>query len=358
MKIFITGTTGVIGRRLVPLLVAAGYDVSAMVRSERHVLALEKAGARTLQVDLFDRRAVRAAVAGHDTVINLATHIPATLRMLLPGAWRENDRIRKIASANLVDAAIAGGCARFIQESFAPVYPDCGDAWIDEDTPIAPTRYNRTVADAEASARRFSGGGRAGVVLRFGAFYGPDAFQVRDMIKAVRKGWAPLPGPATAYVSSVSHDDAASAVVAALGVPAGSYNVVDDEPLRRGDYAETLAAALGVAPPKPLSTWVTALTGSLGELMSRSQRISNRLLRSESGWQPKYPSLREGLPATLAALRDANASTGTESIPAPAARAAKLDGSSQRPVAPRHGWHPESGWRRWMSKLRPKEPSP
>ena len=355
MKIFVTEATGVIGRRLVPLLVAAGYDVSAMIRSEHHRPALENAGASTFQVDLFDRRAVRAAVAGHDTVINLATHIPATLRMLLPGAWRENDRIRKVASTNLVDAAIAGGCSRFIQESFAPVYPDCGSAWIDEETPIAPTRYNRTVADAEASARRFSGDGRAGVVLRFAAFYGPDAFQVRSMIKAVRKGWAPLPGSPRAYVSSISHDDAASAVVAALGVPAGTYNVADNEPLRRRDYADALAASIGVAPPRPIPTWVTTLTGSLGELMSRSQRISNRLLRWESGWQPKYPSLREGLPATLAALRDANASTDHESVPAPAARAAKLDGSF--PKASRAP-HPESGWRRWMSKFRPNEPSP
>lgn len=330
MNIFITGATGVIGCRLVPLLVAAGYDVSAVVRSERKGLAIENAGARMLQVDLFDRQALRNAVAGHDTIINLATHIPRNLRMLLPGAWRENDRIRKFMSANLVDAAIAAGARRFIQESFAPVYPDRGNAWIEENTPIAPTRYNRTVADAEASARRFSGGGKTGVVLRFAAFYGPDAFQVRDMIKAVRKGWAPLPGPPGAYVSSISHDDAASAVVAALRVPAGTYNVTDDEPLRRRDYADVLAAALGVAPPKPLPAWVTALTGSLGELMSRSLRISNRLLRLESSWQPKYPSLREGWPATLAALRDNNAATNLESVAAMAARAATLSETSPR----------------------------
>ena len=314
MKIFMTGATGVVGRRAVPLLMAAGHDVSALAHSAAKGIALENAGARTVRVDLFDRDALRSALAGHDAVINLATHIPASsMRMLLPGAWHENDRLRRIASANLVDAAIATRVGRFIQESFAPIYSDRGDGWIDENAPIAPVRYNRSVIDAEASARRFNESGGIGVVLRFAAFYGSDAFQARDMIKLVRKGWAPLPGSPDAFLSSISHDDAASAVVAALGVAAGTYNVTDNEPLRRRDYAGALAEALQVPSPKPLPSWITTLTGSLGELMSRSLRISNRLLRRRSGWQPKYPSLREGWPATVAALRDTHAPTNGSS---------------------------------------------
>ncbi len=259
-------------------------------------------------MDLFDRQALRRALAGHDVVINLATHIPASAaRMLLPAAWRENDRIRRIASARLVEASMAVGVTRFIQESFAPIYPDRGEAWIAEDTPVAPVRYNRSVMDAEASARRFNEAAGTAVVLRFAAFYGPDASQARDMVKLVRSGRAPLPGSQDAFISSVSHDDAASAVVAALGVPAGTYNVADDEPLRRRDYAAALAAALRVALPRPFPTWMKVLSGSLGELMSRSLRISNRKLRSQSAWQPIYPSAREGWPATVAALDGAAA---------------------------------------------------
>jgi nucleoside-diphosphate-sugar epimerase len=140
------------------------------------------------------------------------------------------------------------------------------------------------------------------VVLRFAAFYGEDAFHVPDMIRFVSKGWAPLPGSPEAYVSSVAHDDAASAVMAALRVPVGTYNVTDDEPLRRHDYADALAAALQVASPQPFPPWLTALTGSMGKFMSRSLRVSNRLLRRESGWQPRYPSLRQGWPATIEAM--------------------------------------------------------
>ncbi|GMV59867.1 MAG: hypothetical protein AMXMBFR72_29600 [Betaproteobacteria bacterium] len=302
MNLFVTGGTGVVGRRAIPLLARAGHRITAVARSAQKAALLQRLGALPVRLDLFDRRALCKAVPGHDAVINLATHIPpSTARLLLPGAWRENDRIRRVASANLVDAALAASVQRFVQESFAPVYPDHGDAWIDESTPLQPARFNASVADAEAAARRFGDAGRTSVVLRFAAFYGPDAYQTRDMINAVRRGWAPLPGRADAFFSSISHDDAASAVVAALALPAGIYNVSDDEPLTRGEVAAALAAVLGVPPPRALPGWLTALTGSLGELMSRSLRISNRRIRAESAWAPKYRSLREGWRAVVQA---------------------------------------------------------
>jgi nucleoside-diphosphate-sugar epimerase len=299
VRIFVTGATGVVGRRAVPLLIAAGHQVSGVARRPEKSQALARAGAVPVSVDLFNPADVRRAVAGHDVVINLATHIPGSmLRTLFARAWRENDRLRRDASRILVDAAIAGGVRRFIQESFAPVYPDRGDAWIQETTPIAPVRYNRTIVDAEAAAWCFTRPGRSGVVLRFAAFYGPDAMQLHDMIGLVRKGRAPLPGPPKAYFSSVSHDDAASAVVAALDdIPPGTYNVGDNEPLRHRDFADALAATLGVPSPRPLPTWLPMLMGSIGKLIVRSERISNRKLRAASGWSPRYPSVREGFAA-------------------------------------------------------------
>jgi nucleoside-diphosphate-sugar epimerase len=170
--------------------------------------------------------------------------------MLFPGAWAQNDRVRRFGWSNLLEAAIAGGAERFIQESFALTYPDRGAQWIDETTRIEPARYNRTVADAERAAERFARRGRIGVVLRFAGFYGADAEHVQAMIPWIRRGWALIPGAPDGFVSSVSHRDAATAVVAALSVPPGAYNVVDDKPLRRREYFEALAAAIDVAPPR------------------------------------------------------------------------------------------------------------
>ena len=303
MRIFLTGATGVLGRRALPLLTGAGHSVTAVARRPQSRADLAREGASPIELDLFDVDAVGKAVAGHDAVVNLATHLPAGFRAFLPGAWKENDRIRRVVSANLVDAALAGGAARFIQESFAPVYPDRGDQWIDERVPIAPVAYNRTVVDAERSAERFSGGGGTGVVLRFALLYGPDSWFTRDLIRYVRRGWAQVPGAADAYISSVSHDDAAAAVVAALGAAPGIYNVVDDEPMRRREFFDSLAGVLGVPPPRLPPPWLKYLFGSLGGMLARSLRISNRKLRDACGWTPRYPSMREGWPAVVAALR-------------------------------------------------------
>src|SRR6266508_4375020 len=153
MRVFLTGATGVIGRRLLPLLVGLDHSVTAVVDMPQSRGEIERAGACPVQVDLFARAAIQRAVAGHDAVINIATHLPAGFRMFLPGSWAENDRIRRIASANLVVAAIAGNAMQSIHESFAPAYPVRGDAWIDERTQIAPVRYSRLVVVAERSAQ-------------------------------------------------------------------------------------------------------------------------------------------------------------------------------------------------------------
>jgi nucleoside-diphosphate-sugar epimerase len=301
-RIFVTGATGVVGARAVPLLIAAGNDVTAVGRSPEKRAQLESLGARAVALDLFDRVAVQAALEGHDTVINLATHIPSsTFQMMLPWQWRENDRIRREGSAVLVDTAIAAGVKCFIQESFAPMYADGGDRWIDETWPVRPAPYNRTSIDAESSAARFSAAGGRGIGLRFAGFYGPDSI-LRDMLGVVKKGWSPLPGPAGAYWSSLSQEDAATAVVAALGVGAGIYNACDDEPLTRREWAALLAAAVGTKPPRVLPRCLSTLGGKTMELLSRSQRMSNAKLKTASGWTPRWRSAREGLPAAARAL--------------------------------------------------------
>jgi nucleoside-diphosphate-sugar epimerase len=303
MRVFITGSTGVIGRRVVPLLATAGHDVTCAVRSRKQADAASELGARAAEVDLFDRARLVEAVAGHDAIINLATHMPRSFgRMFLPGAWRQNDRIRGIAAPNLTAAAREAGVGRFIQESFAPIYEDRGDDWIDEAAPVHPAHYNRTTLDAERAVQRFSEAGGVGIVLRFAAFYGPDSSQLGQMVAFIRRGWGPLPGQPASFVSSVSHDDAATAVVAALSLPAGVYNVADDEPLRHRDFVDAIARAAGAAPPRLLPAWLTAVGGSLAKTLARSLRISNKKLRDSGVWAPRYASARDGLPVAVAAL--------------------------------------------------------
>ena len=126
------------------------------------------------------------------------------------------------------------------------------------------------------------------------------------MVKVVKRGWSPLPGRADAYASSCAHEDAASAVVAALGIPAGIYNVCDDQPLTRREWVDALADAADAKPPELLPPWVSKL-GGLMELFSRSQRMSNSKLRSASRWTPKWASARTGLRNAVAMRRVARA---------------------------------------------------
>jgi 2-alkyl-3-oxoalkanoate reductase len=305
MRIFLTGATGALGSWVVPMLVRAGHEVTAVGRTAEKRATLGRAGARPVEVNLFDPSAVRRALGGAEAVINLATAIPPGLRAVLPWAWRQNDRIRTEVSANLVTGALSGTTVRrVIQESFAPIYLDRGDEWVSESAPVRPTAYNRTMLDAEAQAEAFTRAGRIGVVLRFAFFYGPHDPATGMLLDAVRRGWFPLIGDPEGYASWVAHEDAAAAVVAALDQPAGVYNVVDDRPLRRRELAAGVAQLEGVEMPRMLPRWAWPLAGVTRAVLARSLRISNRKLRTGTAWAPRYRSMLDGLAAITAPERD------------------------------------------------------
>jgi len=302
MKVFVVGATGVLGWRAVRDLVKAGHDVTAVSRSDEKGRMLRDLGATPVKVDVFDPAAVKDAVAGHDAVCNLATHIPPTSKMLLPSAWDENDRIRREVSRNLVDAALATGATRYIQESIAFMYPDSGDAWVDENTPLEVPPYGESAVEAEAQAQRFTDAGGTGIVLRFGQFYGADAAHTKDFLRLARAHVAPTIGPQDGYFPMIQLDDAGAAVVAALDASAGTYNVVDDEALTRREQNAALASAVGVrkltAPPNT----AVRMGGKRTKYLAQSQRVSGRKFKDATGWRPAYPSVREGWPAVVSEM--------------------------------------------------------
>lgn len=299
MRIFVSGATGVLGRRAVPALVARGHAVTAVARGPAKAQALRRQGATPVAVDLFDRDAVVRATGGHDVVINLATAVPPTSRMLLRSAWRPTDRLRTEAAGNLVDGALAAGAQRHIQEAIAFTYADAGATWIAEDTPLDPPPYAAATTTAEAHVRRFTAGGGVGVVLRFGLFYAADSPQVHDVVRMARRGLFALPEPANGYRPWVHVDDAAAAVVHALDVDAGPYNVVEDRPLTGAEHVDLLSDLLGRRvhlPPSALAV------GSMLRLQQRSLRVSNRRLRQASRWRPAFGDRRDGWREVLTRL--------------------------------------------------------
>jgi nucleoside-diphosphate-sugar epimerase len=280
-NIVITGSTGVVGRRAVRDLLAAGHRVTGVTRSLRGRRLLEGLGARAVEADVFDRASLTAAFAGVDAVVNLLTHIPPAAQMAVPGAWDENDRLRQEASAAIARAAQDAGAGRLVQESLAFLYADGGDAWLDEDAPVAPAAATATALVAEANATQLFAG--ATVVLRFALFLGPDSELTLADVAAARAGISPNLGRRDAYRPTVWLDDAAAAVAAALRAPAGTYNVADDEPSTSAEIDAALAAAVGRDGLRPALDEVPPGR----EAMARSQRVSSRRLRDATGWAPR-----------------------------------------------------------------------
>jgi nucleoside-diphosphate-sugar epimerase len=309
MKVFLTGATGAIGPAAVRGLLEKGHELRAVARSDDKAALLRELGAEPVAVDLFDADAVKGALDGSGAVLHLATNVPPLRRMATKKGWAMHNQLRTTATEMLVDAALTTGVAKFVKESVTFVYPDGGDAWIDETTPpdesiemLQPTLEGERIVD------RFTAGGGQGVVLRFGSFYGPTARATDEALRLTRWRMSIVGGKPEAFVSSIHTDDVASSAVAALDAPAGIYNVVEDEPVTRREYLDAFSAAFGVRRLRPTPTWLVKLaSGAAAAAVIRSWRISNRKLRDATGWAPRYPSVREGWPAVAAAREASNA---------------------------------------------------
>ena len=307
MKIFLTGATGVAGRSLVPRLVAAGHEVRAVCRRDDAAAALAAAGVEPVRVNLFDPDAVMHAVVGSEAVLHLATNVPPLRKAARPKGWAMHDRLRVDATRNLVAAAIAGGASHFVKESVTFVYADAGDEWIDEGGAlISDLGLLAPAVEGEQLTLEFAASGGAAAILRFGLFYGGvDNRATLDALKLARLRRSTIAGSPDSYMASIHCDDVATAVVAALGVETGIYNVVDDTPLRRGDYLDAFASAFAIPTPKPTPGRLMKLGAGPGAAgMIASQRVSNATFRSITGWAPSYPDARMGWAAEAASRED------------------------------------------------------
>jgi 2-alkyl-3-oxoalkanoate reductase len=304
MRVFLAGATGVIGSALVPQLLKAGHEVTAMTRSVLRAAQLEAVGADPVVCDVFDAEGVRAAMAAAspEVVMHQLTALPARLDWADPNVFDANNRVRTEGTRVLVEAALATGASRVVAQSIAFVYAPTGDRVKEEDaalfTDAPPPLGGAVAAIVQHEQQVTSTVGIEGLVLRYGMLYGPGTYHDRrgSMAADIIAARVPLVAGATGMYSWLHVEDAASAAVAALerGAP-GIYNIVDDEPAPQSEWLPVLARALGADPPAAAD-----MPPAPEHPVMSLRGASNAKAKRELGWRPRYASWRQGFAASLA----------------------------------------------------------
>jgi nucleoside-diphosphate-sugar epimerase len=309
VRVFVAGGTGVIGRRLVPQLVARGHQVTATATSAAKLGLLERLGADGVVMDGLDAVSVGAAVAAAmpDAIVHQMTGLSAAHAgkpdLKHPGRFfAATVRLRSEGTDHLLAAAEATGVSHVVAQGFGAFNGIREGGWVKtEEDPMDPGPAGARQG-AEALGHLEDVVVKAGgAVLRYGSFYGPGA--IDDWVGLVRRRRFPLVGGGTGYMSWVHLDDAASATVLALEhKAAGVFNVADDEPAPASEWLPYLAACAGAKRPLRVPVWAARLlAGEMAVIMMTEGRgFCNAKAKRELGWTLRYPSWRQGFRAELA----------------------------------------------------------
>jgi 2-alkyl-3-oxoalkanoate reductase len=313
MKVFVAGATGAVGKRLVPLLVASGYEVTGSTRSAEKENWLRGVGASPAVVDALDGDAVVQAVlrAEPDVVIHELTGLAgATSFKKFDDEFALTNRLRTEGTDCLLEAALAAGAKRFIAQSYGNWnYARTGSAAKTEEDPFdlePPVNQRKTLEAIVYLEQTVTGAtGVEGIALRHANHYGPGTgFALDgDIVNLVRKRRLPVIGNGRGIWSFIHVDDLARATIAAIehGTPGSIYNIVDDEPVAAATWIPGLAEAIGAKPPRHVPVWLGRLAaGEVGvSMMTQIRGTSNAKAKRELGWQPGYPSWRDGFRSGL-----------------------------------------------------------
>lgn len=313
MKIFVAGATGVLGLRVVPGLIAAGHQVVGLSRSQANETWLSQQGAIPRTGDLFDLQQTLDVTADCEAILHLATAIPTTPRSK-PQDWALNDRIRREGTSHLVAAALRHNCKLYLQQSITFIYGDRQGDWVDESTglpgqqpPVLQSAVDMENIVQEAVTQQKL----PAIILRFGSFYSYDSAHTESMFQMISRRSMPIIGSGNVYWNLINVDDAAQAICQTIDhyehCLHQTFNVCDDEPVLYGELIAFIAQALGAGKPRHLPVWLARLllgSASVQALLT-SARCRNQLIKEKTGWQPDYPTFRQGVMAEVEKWREA-----------------------------------------------------
>jgi nucleoside-diphosphate-sugar epimerase len=290
VRIFVAGATGVIGRRVIELLLEREEcTVTGLARHEDRAKPLQDAGAGIAVADAFDGEMMRGvfATAQPHVIVNQLTELPSRIDpQRATQQFADNDRIRVEGTRNLIVAAHTWGSERIVAQSIAFAYAAEGDWVKDETAPLAldaPPPWGSTVAAvADMERQVMEARGMDGVVLRYGTLYGPGTW------------YDPDGGEGRGRASFTHVEDAARAAVAAIDGPPGIYNIVDDDPVEMREWLPLYAKAVGGPEPERIPVEDALERQSWIEVhrMTEQRAASNARAKAKLGWAPRYPTWR------------------------------------------------------------------
>jgi nucleoside-diphosphate-sugar epimerase len=310
MRVLLAGASGAVGTPLVQQLITAGHQVVGITRTPANGDRLWDAGVEPVVADVMDRDDLLAAL--RDTRADAVMHQLTALKKapMRNADMRATNALRITGTAHLLAAARQVGAHRFITQSIVLGYGfrDHGPRLVTEDDPFGepvPGPLGEHLAALRATEEQvFTADEIEGISLRYGMFYGPDA-GTAALLDRLRKRQFPVPTGGGGLANFIHLEDAAAATVAALekGRAGQAYNIVDDEPVRWGDFLDTAAAQFGAPRPWRVPGWLLLALPYVRAFMGTSMRVSNAKARRELGWAPGIPTYHEGIARIAAARR-------------------------------------------------------
>jgi nucleoside-diphosphate-sugar epimerase len=312
MRVFIAGASGVLGRRLVRQFAERGHAVIGLVRSPKGEIAVQDAGGEPRQADLFDPDSLARAAEGCDTVIHAATAIPVKAKTT-PADWAMNDHIRRKGTRCLTEAAAKIGAKLYLQQSVVWLARPRNESPFTEDSPTVSEPTIQSAIDAEKIAREAGSiEGFTVSILRGGYFYDSESEHTRMLGDALRERKMPIIGSGDALWAMIHTDDAASAYVAAAEKPtSGIWHIVDNELVSSRAFLNEFADGLGAPAPRRFPVWLAKRFAGEQAVayFTKSTRTTNARFRQNFGWEPQYPTYREGLQQIIAEWKQKNSKT-------------------------------------------------
>lgn len=315
MRVLVAGATGVVGRHLVPLLVAAGHNVVGLSHTAAKAAVIRQLGAEPAIADGLDRAAVHRVVtqARPDVVVHEMTALTGVTDLRrFDRSFAFTNRLRTEGTDHLVAAATAAGVRRLVAQSYCgwPYARTGGPIKHESDSldPSPPRAQRRTFSAIRHLETAVTGAvGMTGIVLRYGAFYGPNTgMLLHTVLDEVRRRRLPLIGDGGGWWSFLHVEDAAAATLAAIERgAAGIYNIVDDEPAPVRDWLPALTQMVGAQLPRHVPAFVARVLAGAAvvTMMTESRAGSNAKAKRELGWQPRHASWRQGFAEVIAAQR-------------------------------------------------------